>query len=206
MVLTSHPASGEGWLGLLRGRDRRVQSPDRGAGRSRTGSRFRSSSMRSKRHAGAVAPSREPRFTPTAARNAPPGCLGIVCGKRTCSARWAASPRRSTTRSSNRSGRRCNENSSTEPLGGLWEIREVAKTYSNPLVSYGASFSEAAIVWQTAAGTFQVKWDTIHRIYHRDRVTIVALENSRAIVVLPDELLTANAESRLKRIATTTNR
>ena len=92
------------------------------------------------------------------------------------------------------------------PLGGLWEIREVAKTYSNPLVSYGASFSEAAIVWQTAAGTFQVKWDTIHRTYHRDRVTIVALENSRAIVVLPDELLTANAESRLKRIATTTNR
>jgi len=51
-----------------------------------------------------------------------------------------------------------------------------------------------------------VKWDTIHRTYHRDRVTIVALENSRAIVVLPDELLTANAESRLKRIATTTNR
>jgi hypothetical protein len=85
------------------------------------------------------------------------------------------------------------------PLSELWDVRKVAKTYSNPYFTYRAYFSAVSIVWQTAAGSFEVQWDSIHRIYRREGVTVMALKNTRAIVVLPDELLTATAETRLSR-------
>ena len=84
------------------------------------------------------------------------------------------------------------------PFYELRDIRKLAKTYSKPHATYAASFTPSGFVWQFTAGTFEIAWDSISTMIRRDSVTILALKNSRAIVVLPDELLTSEAETRLK--------
>jgi hypothetical protein len=55
-------------------------------------------------------------------------------------------------------------------------------------------------VWQSTAGTFEVAWDSLANTIRRETVTVLALKNSRAIVVLPDELLTSEAKGYLQKV------
>jgi hypothetical protein len=86
------------------------------------------------------------------------------------------------------------------PVYELRDIRKLAKNYSNPHATYAASFTPSGFVWQSTAGTFEIAWDSISKTIRRDNVTILALKNSRAIAVLPDELLTIEAGNHLKKM------
>ena len=86
------------------------------------------------------------------------------------------------------------------PVYELRDIRRLAKTYSNPHATYAASFTPNGFVWQSTAGTFEIAWDSIAKIIRRENVTIVALKSSRAIAVLPDELLTTEADAHLVKL------
>jgi YcxB-like protein len=86
------------------------------------------------------------------------------------------------------------------PLSELLDIRNVAKTYAFPRVRYAAAFSERTIVWQTMTGTFEIAWDSVSKVVRRERVVVLTLENSRAIAVLPYELLTKDGQARLEEL------
>ena len=88
-----------------------------GAGRSRTESPRRSPSTRSRWLAGDAGLSPEPWSAPIEERNTHPGSSATGSGKPACSARWAASPPASITRSSSRSGRACSASFLTDRAG-----------------------------------------------------------------------------------------
>jgi YcxB-like protein len=86
------------------------------------------------------------------------------------------------------------------PFREILDIRRVAKTYSLPHATYAASFTDAAFVWQAATGTYEIAWDSVAKIIDRERVFVLTLESSRAIAVLPFELLTPNGEAHLQNV------
>ena len=91
------------------------------------------------------------------------------------------------------------------PITSLRDIRKLAKTYANRHAVYAASFRPDSFVWQTATGTYEIRWDSIVRSITRDQVTVLALEDSRAICVLPEELITEVARDRLATTNQKTN-
>jgi hypothetical protein len=87
------------------------------------------------------------------------------------------------------------------PITSLRDISKLAKTYANRHAVYAASFGVDSFIWQTATGTYEIRWNSIARSITRDQVTVLALEDSRAICVLPDELLSPEARSSLEALS-----
>jgi hypothetical protein len=94
---------------------------------------------------------------------------------------------------------------SLAPIFVLWEIRGISRSYAKADITYSASFSTKAMLWQTATGTYEIPWGMMISCMTRANVTIIALENTRAICVIPHELITPAAEVRLRRIGSNAN-
>lgn len=86
------------------------------------------------------------------------------------------------------------------PFSELLDIRKVAKTYAFPHVTYAASLTDRSIMWQTPTGTFEITWDSVSKVVRRESVVVLTLQNSRAIAVLPYELLTKDGQARLEKL------
>ena len=79
-------------------------------------------------------------------------------------------------------------------------VRHAADSYAVEGEKYSSSFDQVHIFWQTPTDTYDVAWATIDRAVCKVGVTILTLKSSRAICVLPNELLTTQARARLDEI------
>jgi hypothetical protein len=86
------------------------------------------------------------------------------------------------------------------PLKVLVEIARAAKVYARPGEEYLSSFGSSSFTWKTPQATYEVHYDQINRVMSRSRVVILGLRSSRAICVLPYELMSAERLDRLKRL------
>jgi hypothetical protein len=75
------------------------------------------------------------------------------------------------------------------PIVILAGIPHAARTYAQPDTQYATRYGDSSIVWKSSQGLFEVRYDTIARIFMHDDVVILALKGSRAICVLPAELI-----------------
>jgi hypothetical protein len=81
---------------------------------------------------------------------------------------------------------------------GILDVGKVSKVYASRHVVYASLFGAESFIWQTATGTYEIRWKSVARVVQRDDVAVLALEDSRAICVLPNELITPDARSRLE--------
>jgi hypothetical protein len=77
-------------------------------------------------------------------------------------------------------------------------VRHAADTYALEGETYSSSFDQENIFWRTATDTYEIPWTAIDRPVFKRDVTILTLKSSRAICVLPDELITPDARSRFQ--------
>jgi hypothetical protein len=91
------------------------------------------------------------------------------------------------------------------PIVGLRDLWRVSKTYALPNVMYATIFGEETFFWHAATGTYEIAWSTVARVITRDRVRVLALRDSRAICVLPTELVTPFAEERIAQLTVSHN-
>jgi hypothetical protein len=80
---------------------------------------------------------------------------------------------------------------------GFRDAVQLAAMYANPHVTYRARFDTAGVIWQNQTGLYEIRWESISRGVRRSGVYLLGIENSRAICVLPIELLTQTARSRI---------
>jgi hypothetical protein len=79
------------------------------------------------------------------------------------------------------------------------DINHVSRLYSNERETYSASFKESSIIWRTQTGVYEIPLNSISRAVTRQRVTVLGITDSRAICVLPEELITPAAREWLDR-------
>lgn len=83
----------------------------------------------------------------------------------------------------------------------LRDPSKISRLYANEHATYASNFKPDSFIWQTATGTYEVGWDSVASSITRERVTVLGLKDSSAICVLPEELLTLDAQSRIDELA-----
>jgi hypothetical protein len=83
------------------------------------------------------------------------------------------------------------------PVKILGQVDVAAEIYAADGEEYGARYDKASIWWTVPGGTYRIAFDDIARKRRRNGVTVVGMRNSRAICVLPDEIVPATIAHRL---------
>jgi hypothetical protein len=87
------------------------------------------------------------------------------------------------------------------PMQILRQIAVVAGVYAVEGETYQTFFDETAFWWAVPGGSYRVDLHDVVRIYRTAGVTVVGLRGTRAICVLPDELLPTDIASKIRRSA-----
>jgi hypothetical protein len=81
----------------------------------------------------------------------------------------------------------------------LRQIDVAAGVYAVEGETYRSFFDDEAIWWAVPGGTYRIPFAAISRVFTTNGVTILGVGNSRAICVLPSELLPANFSLLLRK-------
>jgi hypothetical protein len=87
------------------------------------------------------------------------------------------------------------------PARVLWSASRAASDYAKIGKVYSATFSENELYWRTPDATYEVPLRSINRYRDFDQVVIVGLIRTKAICVLPHELIGKDERQKLRNIS-----
>ena len=83
------------------------------------------------------------------------------------------------------------------PVAIVVKISRLSSEYSADNVHYGASYRGDSIVWTTPQGTYECSYSSVSRVHDQSGISVLSIEGSRAIFVLPKEIFSAPIRERL---------
>ncbi|MDQ1571122.1 MAG: hypothetical protein QOF79_1796 [Actinomycetota bacterium] len=89
------------------------------------------------------------------------------------------------------------------PFATLRGVDIAATEYARPGEVYGALVEADSLLWKLPDVVFEISFSEVQRVVSYGGVSVLGLKHSRAIVVLPEELLSASQVARIGEVAST---